>query len=648
MYYFDNNNKDDPSNTTNNSNNNNHHNNHNNPLFSQSFNPSSALEQHHSLDNGLSYLNFDHDHTIPPSSFLNDGIISFGHDSLLNQDWDGIYDSSSFNDNNHNNNNNNQSQPNQMFLPLSATIQHQQQQQQQQIHHSDKNNRQSNNPDAFLSLTDQEQQAILLSEPNFLRQQHLLQDTLKREEEEEEQQHNNNQMDSTPFLRSNLSAMFDQSNQQELQSSIPIPSSSSYTSTSSIPLTQQQQPQTTISFEEDKMQSSTSNSNINSNNNTTNSIKTGSISKTRKEAHRRSQPGSTARLTNRAHPIPISNSSSNSGPVTKHASSVPTEIDHQRRFNELQARFRVNYARKPTAGSSASSSTTTLQQQQQKNINISNTSNNNNSNNNQSLSSSTSGKIMSSSFSGAPSSFGGQASQGFDTLFGSVPTSIEKGHSGSTSNNDMDSRLSNSSGDLNPVMIPGNPTRNMRTFSNQNGWNNRQKSYAPFTSSALATPDRDDDEDPFDMMAQQQENVHNNHNHNIKLENNIGMNEEEFLQLQQQLHQQIQQFQQHQQHQHEMQDADMVKEESSMEWSTPSSAMDANLNSILQGLPEGVPVDQFMAWFSNLNNNDPNMILNMDHVKSDSSDISKFMQMDSNQHFYSNDIFNNQRMNENN
>lgn len=140
--------------------------------------------------------------------------------------------------------------------------------------------------------------------------------------------------------------------------------------------------------------------------------------------------------------------------------------------------------------------------------------------------------------------------------------------------------LSNSSGDINPVMIPGNPTRNMRTYLNQSGWNSRQKSYAPFTSSALATPDRDDDEDPFDIMVQQQENT----NSNIKIENN-GMNEGGFMQ--QQLQQQIQQFYQHhqqqQQQQTEMEDENMVKEESSMEWSTPSSAMEANLSTLLQG-----------------------------------------------------------------
>ncbi|WP_461043506.1 hypothetical protein, partial [Streptomyces sundarbansensis] len=40
-------------------------------------------------------------------------------------------------------------------------------------------------------------------------------------------------------------------------------------------------------------------------------------------------------------PIPISSSL----PST---SSSTSGIDHQRRFNELQARFRINYAKKPT------------------------------------------------------------------------------------------------------------------------------------------------------------------------------------------------------------------------------------------------------------------------------------------------------------
>lgn len=61
----------------------------------------------------------------------------------------------------------------------------------------------------------------------------------------------------------------------------------------------------------------------------------------------------------------------------------------------------------------------------------------------------------------------------------------------------------------NAPMSPGPPnsTRNMRLYHQNQNWNGRQKSYAPFTSSALATPDRDDDDDPFDVMAREQDHA---------------------------------------------------------------------------------------------------------------------------------------------
>ncbi|CAO3580575.1 unnamed protein product [Absidia cylindrospora] len=130
-----------------------------------------------------------------------------------------------------------------------------------------------------------------------------------------------------------------------------------------------------------------------------------SNTKPRKEINRRSQQGIGSRGNNRANPIPINaGSSSTSGAVTKHSSSVPTEIDHQRRFNELQARFRVNYARK--SATSGNNSTTSSQHHH---------------------------SIPSSSFSGVSSGFGNRTSRDLMTgnngaaVFGSsVPTSMEK------------------------------------------------------------------------------------------------------------------------------------------------------------------------------------------------------------------------------
>lgn len=49
-----------------------------------------------------------------------------------------------------------------------------------------------------------------------------------------------------------------------------------------------------------------------------------------------------------------------------------------------------------------------------------------------------------------------------------------------------------------PASSASSRNNNMR-FYNQN-WNGRPRSYAPFTSSALATPDRENDDDPFDRM----------------------------------------------------------------------------------------------------------------------------------------------------
>jgi hypothetical protein len=323
MYYFDNTDKSTApsSHTTPNTHSNGNDSNgnhrfdtgHNDYIYSQSF-TSSSFHQPHSLDDSYSFLNWGHDShsSFPPSAFIQDApSSSLGQDSFLAQGLEGIY-GSSFGDNM-------QHEQGQMFLPLASNTYDEQQQQQ------------PGSTDLFSSLTDQEKQAILMSDPNFIRQQHLLQNNIKMEMEMEEQQGDSQQEDmnfghhADSPMRSNLTALFDH------QSSTDRPL---------YPAQSSSQPQMTVKSPL-------------------------SSTKSRKETNRRSQPGNGARGNHRLNPIPINaGSASTSGPVTKH-SSVPTEIDHQRRFNELQARFRVNYGRKPATASSSSSIPSPSQQQHQ-------------------------------------------------------------------------------------------------------------------------------------------------------------------------------------------------------------------------------------------------------------------------------------------
>ncbi|CAO3600246.1 unnamed protein product [Absidia cylindrospora] len=253
-----------------------------------------------------------------------------------------------------------------MFLPLQQQPQQPQQpqhQSQQSYSHSfepDTQHKQQSagNSDFFLSLTDQEQQAILMSEPNFLRQQHLLHDNevkIKMEKQDDKQQLQDGNSDTGIPMRSNLSAMFDQStptdNHSDLASSVPAHS------TNDLLQPPYQSTQHTITNQQHQTQQQP-----------TPAIMTkpvSSSSKSRKEINRRSQQGAGGRSNHRTTPIPI-NGGSSSGSISKQSSSVPSEIDHQRRFNELQARFRVNYARKPTtSGNSTSTSTSSQQNHQQ-------------------------------------------------------------------------------------------------------------------------------------------------------------------------------------------------------------------------------------------------------------------------------------------
>ncbi|ORZ10568.1 hypothetical protein BCR42DRAFT_422645 [Absidia repens] len=404
MYYFDNNNNKDepsPSPTSNNGNLNNDY----NPLYSQSFNPSSFHQHSHSLDDNFSFLNFDNN-AAPPTFLQDSAVTSLGHDSLLAQNWNSMYDSSFVGDS---------QQRGQLFLPL----QQQQQQQQQHDSHQKQPPSPGENSDLFLSLTDEEQQAILMTEPNFLRQQYLLHDNrMKMEMEEHDERQTRDHRDSPP-IRSNLSAMFGQSTSAannhsaisaSLSSSIPSHSAISANSSNDILQSSHQPPSMSQPVEfangQQQQQMQVYPNSISGTYPTTVKRASSSNTKPRKEINRRSQQGIGSRGNNRANPIPINaGSSSTSGAVTKHSSSVPTEIDHQRRFNELQARFRVNYARKSTTAGNGSTSSSQHHHH----------------------------SIPSSSFSGVSSGFGNRTSRDYMTgnngvaVFGSsVPTSMEK------------------------------------------------------------------------------------------------------------------------------------------------------------------------------------------------------------------------------
>ncbi|KAG0179718.1 hypothetical protein DFQ28_005111 [Apophysomyces sp. BC1034] len=212
----------------------------------------------------------------------------------------------------------------------------------------------------FLSLGEQDHQAILLSDPNFLRQHQLLQEQQKTmqvrlDEQGDQREHRGyDDVDTPTPVRSNLSAMFEQPPDEKLKhNSQPLPTDD----------------RSRIFFPPKPT--------------------SGKKVQVRKE-NRRSQQ--------RTAPIPISGSSSVGD--TKHSSSVPTEIDHQRRFNELQARFRVNYARKPSQATQTPKPSEPI-------------------------------PALSSSFSGVPSSFG---QSGQSQLFGSSMPSFSPASTETRSN----------------------------------------------------------------------------------------------------------------------------------------------------------------------------------------------------------------------
>ncbi|KAI8979009.1 hypothetical protein BDB01DRAFT_907365 [Pilobolus umbonatus] len=279
----------------------------------QLFNDSSQQLFGHSYDeiNGNPFLNYENmyhsSQQFDSSSFQNDTSPSpssgLGQDYMYSQmGLDDIYSNNAFNG---------QFYDNQLY------------------HHEDTK---VSGSDMFLNMDnmDLHQQAILLSDPNFLRQQQLLQNQHKHKEEDHP-------------VRSNLSAMFNNNNHNYTQ----IDNTAMNTAiNTSINTHMNHQP---VKQEYDDIHSKHSmDTHMNPNHTSVkqeyetirskHSMNTNTLQQ-RKDNQQRSPHDKNSK------PIPISTTSQS--PTTPSSSSVPTEIDHQRRFNELQARFRVNYSKKP-------------------------------------------------------------------------------------------------------------------------------------------------------------------------------------------------------------------------------------------------------------------------------------------------------------
>ncbi|KAI8374447.1 uncharacterized protein BYT42DRAFT_547483 [Radiomyces spectabilis] len=326
MYYYDNPSSsyhNDRTNLNTDNENDNNNSDHAQPLFSQPFEPSHHLQT--AVDNDLSYLSLGNmgSHSYDPS-YLNEMLFpGSGVDShmYLNKEWDDMYIGQDFMT--HEALPDSQQQQGYgdnpaLFMPLTSNEGEQ--------HPPSQTSQEKSN--LFLSLAEQEQQAILLSDPNFLRQHQLLQDKQKAMQKLEAEE----QGSITTSTRSNLSAMFDPPPETEVREEPPGDAALRETQFTDRTSSQAQQSETPTSKPANRL---------------------GGKSQARKDLTKRSQ-------TNRksTNPIPISGTPSSSGKPSS-SSSVPTEVDHQRRFNELQARFRINYARKssPNQKNAASSST---------------------------------------------------------------------------------------------------------------------------------------------------------------------------------------------------------------------------------------------------------------------------------------------------
>ncbi|KAG0166117.1 hypothetical protein DFQ28_009009 [Apophysomyces sp. BC1034] len=272
------------------------------PLFSQSFDP---LQLEHPLNSSFPYLSFTND-----STFLNDTPQSPPPTLELSipPEWD-LYGGINRYDNN----------------PLLFSSQSGEDFSQL----VDKQSEQM-----FLNLAEQDEQAILLSDPNFLRQHQLLQDQQKAMEMRMEQQKQQKEDLESTSVRSDLSITLDQAERKRtatitamrpddyLSADANISHPTTTTTAAPVPAPTRSRVQPNVAAK-------------------------GIICKpqAKRDINRRSQINGSNGRSRVVKPIPISSGSGNGSSGT---SFTTTEVDHQRRFNELQARFRVNYARKPS------------------------------------------------------------------------------------------------------------------------------------------------------------------------------------------------------------------------------------------------------------------------------------------------------------
>lgn len=308
------------------------------PIPKHSINYSSSPSGHNhstqqqSMMNNALYIPLDHNSSqFFDSQFMGDPLFSptgLDHDTLMPRDWEVFHAGTENFSLNHNTQ---QDQPS--FLQQHAGSLQQQSDfsliSVPEHHHRD----QRQNPDNFLSSLDEQQQAILFSDPSFVRQRQLLQE----EEMRMGQQHNRMDNDSkdmpeaqdvispSAMTRSNLSAMFDRTlSGDKADRHHSVTSYLQAPSVDNLSADNHDRSPTTSPASQDKQTMRT---------------KPGKTP-TRKDKRRSGgssavNAGRTGRATS---PIPISGVAS--------TSQSSTEIDHQRRFNELQARFRINYARK--------------------------------------------------------------------------------------------------------------------------------------------------------------------------------------------------------------------------------------------------------------------------------------------------------------
>lgn len=173
-------------------------------------------------------------------------------------------------------------------------------------------------PDTFLSLDDQ--QAILLSDPSFVRQQQLLQEQQKRCED------------------GRSSSVHQQQQQQEFRSNLT-------TMLGSPDVTADNRNVTYFAPQTLSLDSLSADNRMDFGNTPTPSF----------AAAKKKQPPKPGKAQQQQQQQQTRSAAKTTSPILIDENKKSSEIDHQRRRNELQARFRVSYARKPGAPTNSGS-----------------------------------------------------------------------------------------------------------------------------------------------------------------------------------------------------------------------------------------------------------------------------------------------------